>query len=225
MRSALENAAAQQAKAEAARAEETASLRSALTGTSSELAQVREQSAEALRELELRARQLEAEKAALAADTVAREEFVRVAVAQAETEGKLAAALRAQAVVAGERDELRVLVASISSRLTPAAAATLRSTETNGTSPVPRTQPLRAQPARTSTPVPAARPVAPVRVRPASFVGEAALTHRIAPGETLSAIALRYYGKADRWPEIVAANRDVLTDQRSFTAGQMLRIP
>ena len=73
--------------------------------------------------------------------------------------------------------------------------------------------------------MPASRPVAPAPVRPANFLGEPALTHRIAPGETLSAIARRYYGTADRWPEIVAANRDVLPDQRSFTVGQMLRIP
>ena len=47
----------------------------------------------------------------------------------------------------------------------------------------------------------------------------------IAPGETLSSIALRYYGTAARWPEILAANRDVLPDERSFVVGRTLRIP
>ena len=200
-----------------------ATLRASVTGTGSELALVREQSATALRELEQRARQLEGEKAALAADTVAREEFVRVAVAQAETEGKLAAALRSQALIAGERDELRALVASISSRLPPAAAATLRASESPGT--VQQPLPIRVQPGRASAPISAMRPITPSPAPAAAFIGQPAPTHRIAPGETLSAIARRYYGTPERWPEIVAANRDILPDQRSFTAGQMLRIP
>ena len=55
--------------------------------------------------------------------------------------------------------------------------------------------------------------------------GRPAFSHRIAPGETLSSISQRYYGTPARWQEIVAANADVLSDQRSFTTGKMLRIP
>jgi nucleoid-associated protein YgaU len=62
-------------------------------------------------------------------------------------------------------------------------------------------------------------------MRPTAPAGEPARTHTIAVGETLSSIALRYYGSSSRWPEILAANRDVLPDERSFIAGRTLRIP
>jgi nucleoid-associated protein YgaU len=44
-------------------------------------------------------------------------------------------------------------------------------------------------------------------------------------GDTLTRIALRYYGNANRWPEILAANRDVLRSERDLFAGRVLRIP
>jgi nucleoid-associated protein YgaU len=44
-------------------------------------------------------------------------------------------------------------------------------------------------------------------------------------GDTLSKIARRYYGSADRWPEILQANRDVLRDERNLPVGAALRIP
>ncbi len=49
--------------------------------------------------------------------------------------------------------------------------------------------------------------------------------HTVALGETLSGIAQKYYGTAKRWPEIYAANRDILRDERSLVAGRVLRIP
>jgi len=70
------------------------------------------------------------------------------------------------------------------------------------------------------------RPATSAPTRPAAVTpGQPARTHTIAPGETLSGIALRYYGTAARWPEILAANRDVLPDERSFVAGRTIRIP
>lgn len=50
-------------------------------------------------------------------------------------------------------------------------------------------------------------------------------THTVAAGETLSGIALRYYGKSVRWAEILDANRAVLRDERSLRVGMQLRIP
>ncbi|MFI5357647.1 MAG: LysM peptidoglycan-binding domain-containing protein, partial [Opitutales bacterium] len=49
--------------------------------------------------------------------------------------------------------------------------------------------------------------------------------HVIAAGETLGMIARQYYGTASRWPEILAANRDVLRDEKSLVVGAKLRIP
>ena len=51
-------------------------------------------------------------------------------------------------------------------------------------------------------------------------VGDAVLE-----GETLSHIARRYYGDAQRWPEILQANRTRLADDRSLRIGMKLLIP
>ena len=83
----------------------------------------------------------------------------------------------------------------------------------------------RAELARANQLLAAYRPTLAEPTRPTAPAGEPARTHTIAPGETLSSIAIRYYGTANRWPEILAANRDVLVDEHSFTAGRTLRIP
>jgi nucleoid-associated protein YgaU len=38
-------------------------------------------------------------------------------------------------------------------------------------------------------------------------------------------VSRQYYGTPNRWPEIFAANRDVIRDERSLVAGRTLRIP
>ena len=53
----------------------------------------------------------------------------------------------------------------------------------------------------------------------------AALTHTVAKGDTLSAIAKQYLGKANDWPKIFEANRDVLKDPDRIQVGQVLKIP
>ena len=50
-------------------------------------------------------------------------------------------------------------------------------------------------------------------------------THVVAPGDTLGKISRLYYGTANRWPEILAANSDVLRDERSLVVGRILKIP
>lgn len=50
-------------------------------------------------------------------------------------------------------------------------------------------------------------------------------THVIGIGDTLGKIAKRYYGTADRWPEIYEANRDVLRDANHLPITATLRIP
>lgn len=50
-------------------------------------------------------------------------------------------------------------------------------------------------------------------------------SHIIVEGDSLSKIARRYYGRADRWPEIFEANRNILSDPSRLPAGASLRIP
>ena len=50
-------------------------------------------------------------------------------------------------------------------------------------------------------------------------------THVVAEGDTLTKISRQYYGTTSRWSEILAANRDVLRDEKSLVVGSKLRIP
>jgi nucleoid-associated protein YgaU len=181
------------------------------------------------RELEDRVRQLQAEKLALeqhAATLVSREDLDRSAAARTETDEKLAVVLRAYAQVARERDGLReqppaerpVTPEPVAAAPAPARPAVVAPSPAR-TTPAPRATAL-------VTPRPEAVRRASLAAAPTNRVaGRPAFSHRIAPGETLSTISQRYYGTPARWQEIVAANADVLADQRSFTAGKMLRIP
>ena len=49
--------------------------------------------------------------------------------------------------------------------------------------------------------------------------------HTIAAGDSLAKISRQYYGTPNRWTEILAANRDILQDERSLVIGRTLRIP
>jgi len=77
---------------------------------------------------------------------------------------------------------------------------------------------LTVVPAR---PVPAPPPpAAPVDLRTPERV-----IHTVAEGETLSGIARQYYRDGQRWPEIFAANRTLLADERTLRIGMQLHIP
>lgn len=54
---------------------------------------------------------------------------------------------------------------------------------------------------------------------------EAAVFHTVERGDTLSAIAKKYYGKASKYPVIFEANKPMLTDPDKIYPGQNLRIP
>jgi nucleoid-associated protein YgaU len=49
--------------------------------------------------------------------------------------------------------------------------------------------------------------------------------HEVVPGDTLSKIAVKYYGDASLYPQIFEANRDQLKDPNMIRVGQKLRIP
>jgi nucleoid-associated protein YgaU len=60
---------------------------------------------------------------------------------------------------------------------------------------------------------------------PSSAPAPAARTHTIATGDTLAKISRQYYGTPDRWSDILAANRDILRDEKSLIIGRVIRIP
>jgi LysM repeat protein len=64
-------------------------------------------------------------------------------------------------------------------------------------------------------PVPAEAP--PVSAEPT--------IHVVVAGDTLGALARRYYGKASLYMKIFEANRDILKDPNLIKVGQRLRIP
>ena len=49
--------------------------------------------------------------------------------------------------------------------------------------------------------------------------------YTIVKGDTLSAIAKKYYGKASQYPRIFEANREVIKDPDLIFVGQKIRIP
>ena len=44
-------------------------------------------------------------------------------------------------------------------------------------------------------------------------------------GDTLSHIAKRYYGSANKWPRLFEANREVIEDPDKIFPGQKIRVP
>ena len=49
--------------------------------------------------------------------------------------------------------------------------------------------------------------------------------HTVAEGESLSKIAVKYYGDASLYTQIFEANKDILKDPNKIRVGQKLRIP
>ena len=50
-------------------------------------------------------------------------------------------------------------------------------------------------------------------------------TYVVSPGDSLSKIAKRLYGKMDDWRKIYDANRDIITNPDLIYPGQTLRLP
>jgi len=67
--------------------------------------------------------------------------------------------------------------------------------------------------------------VAAVAHTPAVHHDDDSRTYTVQAGDTLSAIAKKYYGNANDYMEIFNANRDQLTDPNKIRPGQVLKIP
>lgn len=127
-------------------------------------------------------------------------------------EAQAAMPLAAQTVAL--RDQLRQTQAQMAAYAEENAQ--LRSRLALGASSTHSTSGLMAptSPAAAPAPAPAPAPAAP-----------APRTHVIAMGDTLTKISQTYYGTPNRWSEILAANRDVLKDEKSLVVGKKLVIP
>lgn len=87
-----------------------------------------------------------------------------------------------------------------------------------GAAPAPTTMPA----AGFGTPN---RPGSQVQPAAAPAAAPEARTHAVVAGDTLSTISRRYYGTANRWSEILEANRGTLRDPSALRVGMKLRIP
>ena len=70
-------------------------------------------------------------------------------------------------------------------------------------------------------------PAPPPRQDPAPTGGSTAQgqTYTVVAGDSLSKIAKRYYGDANKWPRIHEANRDQISNPDLIHPGQRLKIP
>ncbi|HMM33816.1 MAG TPA: LysM peptidoglycan-binding domain-containing protein [Thermoanaerobaculia bacterium] len=76
-----------------------------------------------------------------------------------------------------------------------------------------------------AAPTPAAGAVVTGGAPAAAAAASAPKVHVVEKGDTLGAIAKKYYGKASAYMKIFEANKDVLTDPDKIKPGQKLRIP
>lgn len=130
------------------------------------------------------------------------------------------------AVLVAELNQLKTRVAIA----TPSAAGSAYSSPTRpGTAaaasaavPPPATRtPQPAAPAETSV----SKPVPSSTVPPAATATAGPRIHVVKLGDSLFKISQQYYGQANRWDEIAAANRDVLPNPNQLVVGTRLRIP
>ena len=60
---------------------------------------------------------------------------------------------------------------------------------------------------------------------PAPSAPEGLTIYEVKTGDTLGALAQRFYGKASLYPKIFEANRDILSNPNLIKVGQKLKIP
>ncbi|MEO6434592.1 MAG: LysM peptidoglycan-binding domain-containing protein, partial [Tepidisphaeraceae bacterium] len=98
------------------------------------------------------------------------------------------------------------------------AATAVAATPVRSVNPIPVASGALAAPTR-----PSSAPPGPDVV--AAAPAPAPRTHNVGQGDTLSSISRQYYGTSNRWQDILAANRDVLRNERDLVVGRTLRLP
>jgi len=155
---------------------------------------------------------LAAEKSSLEQQLAASKSAVPIA-SQAQALREQVRQAQAQvAALAEENARLKnQLVASTAPRATPARPGVSAPGESS-----------RGVAAAPTAAIAAASPPSAARAAPPAA---AARTHTIVAGDTLIRISLNYYGTPNRWSDILAANGDVLRDERSLVIGRVIHIP
>lgn len=74
-------------------------------------------------------------------------------------------------------------------------------------------------------PAPVPAPEEPAVVETPEEPASEEQVYEVRPGDTLGAIAQRFYGKASLYTKIFEANRDILDDPNLIKVGQKLKIP
>ena len=111
---------------------------------------------------------------------------------------------------------------SSSSQIHSLAARLAASERTNAALAQENSQLRRSSPLRPGAPAAIAAARIPA---PTPTPTPAVRTYVVADGDTLSRIALRFYGSSSRWPDIYDANRSALPSPGALSVGQTLRIP
>jgi nucleoid-associated protein YgaU len=182
---------------------------------SREMAELQDKLAVTLRSFSLQRDEIDRLKAKLAqleTDKAAVEGQLASTAAQVSgAEAKASAADKTQQELALLREQLRhtqnQLAAEVNERL--------RQRDQVASAPRPAGGPLLFTPQRPSAAVALPTPT------PAPEVRE----YTVKAGDTLSKIARRLLGDSERWPEIVEANRDVISNPAAVPIGVKLRIP
>jgi nucleoid-associated protein YgaU len=147
------------------------------------------------------------------------------ATAQADADARLATALRSYSLLQSENDALKADArkaaadkAALETQLDPGHAQ-VRELQAQATALAAENAQLKTRLALVPP------PAATAPTRPVATAAVASRTHVITEGDTLAKISRLYYGTTSRWPEILAANRDALRDERSLIVGHTLVIP
>jgi len=140
----------------------------------------------------------------------------KLAAEKAALETQVADLHAAAASAGSERDQLRQLQAQ-----STALASENAQLKTRLALVPPPARPTAAPAVLISAPT---RPNAPFPA-PGTTAATGPRTHIVVDGDTLAKISRLYYGTASRWQDILAANRDVLRDERSLVVGRTLIIP
>jgi tetratricopeptide (TPR) repeat protein len=89
---------------------------------------------------------------------------------------------------------------------------------------VPASSPVAPPATASRSPLPATAVTQPPRVAQ-SAASAAVRKHVVGKGDTLTSLALRYYGNRSRWRDIAEANKDVLKNKDGLRLGMELKIP
>lgn len=220
-RAAEEAKAAAEAAAAAAEAQRQAAEARKQAEAAAEAEAARQRIAAAAAEAEQKAREKAAQEAAAAAAAAEQTRRDALEATRRRTQEMKEAALRAKQQQQAPVAPAETPAAPTPVAETPAAPTPVAETPAPPVAPAPA---VEAAPVVEAPTPPVAPP--PAAEAPAPAVEAAPMrTYVVKADDTLSHIALRFYGKASRWPEIYEANKDTIKNPRYIYPGQVIKIP